>query len=282
VASRSGVSVVVVAHDSGTWLDACVRSVLAQSAPELELIVVDNASRDGAIERLPSDPRVLALRNPDNRGFGTACNQGAARARGVWLLFLNPDCELPPSALSQLVACANQMASLGLLGAQLLNDDGSPQAASRRRAPTPQRLWQALRQGRAAIEVPSSSTAEIEEVEAVSGALMFLPRDLFEAVGGFDPGYVLHFEDLDLCRRVRDAGRRVAIANDVRVVHHKGTSSRKRPLWVEWQKHRGLVRYFRKFDASSSPRWLRLALPLVMWLRFPAAALRAWIRARQR
>ena len=71
------------------------------------------------------------------------------------------------------------------------------------------------------------------------------------------------------------SGRRVALARDVRVVHLKGTSSRRRPVWVEWQKHRGMLRYFRKFDAAASPLWLRIAVPLGVWLRFPFAARRA-------
>jgi GT2 family glycosyltransferase len=119
-----------------------------------------------------------------------------------------------------------------------------------------------------------------EMVEAVSGALLLMPRAVFDRIGGFDPGYVLHCEDLDLCRRVLQAGLRVALASDVQVVHLKGTSSRRRPVWVEWQKHRGMLRYFRKFDASSSPWWLRMAVPLGVWLRFPFAALRAVWRVR--
>jgi N-acetylglucosaminyl-diphospho-decaprenol L-rhamnosyltransferase len=72
------------------------------------------------------------------------------------------------------------------------------------------------------------------------------------------------------------------VANGVRVTHHKGTSSRRRPVWVEWQKHRGMLRYFRKFDAAASPVWLRALVPVAVWMRFPLAALRALRRAHQR
>lgn len=277
------VSVVVVSHDSGDWLRRCVQSVLAQDAA-LELIVVDNASRDGSIERLPTDWRVVILRNAENRGFAVACNQGAARASGARLLFLNPDCELPAGAIPALCAALDREAGVGLLGAQLLNDDGSPQAASRRRTPTPLRALQALGRKRDAIEIGAAAEAPngIEDVEAISGALVLMPRPVFESLGGFDEGYVLHCEDLDLCRRALASGYRIALANRVEVIHHKGTSSRRRPIWVEWQKHRGMLRYFRKFDAPASPWWLRFAVPLGVWLRFPYAALRAWGRARQR
>nr|MBP8176749.1 glycosyltransferase [Xanthomonadales bacterium] len=85
------VDVVVVAHDSGAVLRDCVERVLAQ--PGLRrLVVVDNGSRDGAIERLPPDARLAVMRNQDNPGFAVACNQGAAAGDAPWILFLNPDC----------------------------------------------------------------------------------------------------------------------------------------------------------------------------------------------
>jgi len=108
-------------------------------------------------------------------------------------------------------------------------------------------------------------------VDAVSGALMVLPRRLFERIGGFDAGYRLHAEDLDLCRRAREAGAMVAVANDVRVLHLRGVSSRARPLFVEWHKHRGLWRYFRKFEAPRRGPFVRVAVFFAIVLRFPVA-----------
>ena len=283
-AAPAGVGVVIVAHDSGAFLQAGVQSVLAQ-AGALQVVVVDNASCDGSIERLPTDARLTLLRNAENRGFGAACNQGAARCEAGLLLFLNPDCELPPGALEQLCDIIEANPQIGLLGAQLLDTDGTPQAASRRRTPRPAqaiRVALGLAGAEAAPKRETSNADHVampEPVEATSGALMLMPRALFEQLGGFDEGYVLHCEDLDLCRRVLAAGRSVAIAPQVRVLHHKGTSSRRRPVWVEWQKHRGMLRYFRKFDADAAPWWLRVLVPLGVWARFPLAAARAWRRS---
>ena len=86
---------------------------------------------------------------------------------------------------------------------------------------------------------------------------MLLPRVLFERVHGFDKGYRLHAEDLDLCRRVRETGGVVACANDVAVVHVRGVSSRSRPVFVEWHKHRGLWRYYRKLMRRAMARHAR-------------------------
>jgi GT2 family glycosyltransferase len=108
----------------------------------------------------------------------------------------------------------------------------------------------------------------VQEVEAISGALMLLPRALFDRIGGFDANYRLHVEDLDLCRRARDAGALVAVANDVSVVHVRGVSSRSRPGFSEWHKHRGLWRYFRKFEAPRRNIIVRAGAWLAIWLHW--------------
>ncbi len=274
-ARRPTVSVVVVSHDSGPALLECVDRVLAQDL-DFELLLVDNGSADGMPQQLPADPRLRRIDNPGNPGFAVACNQGARAARGDALLFLNPDCLLPAGALRRLAGRAAADASLGILGAHLLEADGRPQPAARRALPTVAGL---LRRSDGRLGVDPASG--LEWVEATSGALMWMPRAVFERVGGFDEGYRLHCEDLDLCRRVRDGGWRIAIDPGLDVVHLKGLSSRRRPVWVEWQKHRGMLRYLRKFERD---RLGRIAYPWLwcaVWLRFPLAAARAWWSARR-
>jgi GT2 family glycosyltransferase len=104
---------------------------------------------------------------------------------------------------------------------------------------------------------------------------MLMPLGLFLQLGGFDEGFRLHVEDLDLCRRTREAGYEVLVANDIRVVPVGGVSSRARPIWVERQKHASLWRYFRKFEAADTPVLERPVLWLGLWSHFVAAAARA-------
>lgn len=276
-------SVVIVACDSGPLLAGCVASVLAGSAP-VEVIVSDNASGDGSIEQLqarwPGEPRLRVLRNGANVGFGAGCNRGAAQARGDVLLFLNPDCRVEPDTLSRLRARVD--AHTGVLGTKIVGQSGEAEPASRRRDPLLRRTlmtatglarfearWPAL----TGVNLPAGIDAPaLEDVEAVSGALMLVPRSVFERVGGFDETYFLHFEDMDLCRRVRDVGLRVACANDVCVTHVKGTSSRGRPFFVAYHKHRGMWRWFVKFDpAARNPLW-RLAVWCGIWLHYAVMA----------
>lgn len=276
--NADAIAAIVVTHQSAETIGECL-SRLRAAEGVAEIRVVDNASADGTLEIVQrqaiADPRVRFIANPDNPGFAVACNQGAADSRAQWLAFVNPDCFVAADSLARL---RDHAASLGaaLVGADLVGEDGTRDAAARRRDPD---FAAMLRDpSRAQLGVDLDPAQALQPVEAVSGALMLLPRALFERVHGFDEGYRLHAEDLDLCRRVREAGGVVACANDVAVVHVRGVSSRSRPVFVEWHKHRGLWRYYRKFDAPRDDAPTRAAVFAMVWGRFPFAALRAAMR----
>jgi hypothetical protein len=249
-------SVVIVAADSGADLSVCVECALASSAP-VEVVVSDNDSHDGSVDALAAhwrdEPRLCTLRNGANLGFGAGCNRGAAQAHGDVLLFLNPDCRVEPDTIARL---RGFLPGVGLLGAAIVGSDGRPELASRRRDPFLRRAVMSML-GRDKVNV-AADTMDVQPVDIVSGAAMLLPRTAFDALNGFDEGYFLHCEDMDLCRRVRDAGLRVACANAVRIVHAKGTSSRARPFFVAYHKHRGMWRWFRKFDPAARNRIVRV------------------------
>lgn len=254
-------AVVVVAHDSAATLSACIERVLAAEGVA-ELAIVDNASRDGSVAavqfRHASDARLRVLRNDANPGFATACNQGAAATSAPWLAFVNPDCFLEPDSLARLRDAVAREAAPGVVGADVVGRDGEREPAARRREPSLARSLRSIAGLERAIHAaPAPDANGLTEVDAVSGALMLVPRAAFVHLGGFDEGYRLHCEDLDLCRRARDAGLRVLVAEDVRVVHEKGGSSRRRPLFVAWHKHRGMWRYWRKFEGAGAPWWRR-------------------------
>lgn len=283
-ASLPATSFVVVAADSGPLLRDCVESVLANDAP-LELVLVDNASRDGVVDGVVAshahDTRLRVLRNPANIGFGPACNRGAARAQGDVLVFLNPDCRVPRDLARRLRRSLEQAPDVGVLGVNVTDSAGRSARGNRRRDPSLRRALATLTglarfapsQSRwQGVEMPAGAAAGVEVVEAVSGACLVLPRAAFDAVGGFDEGYFLHAEDLDLCRRVRDAGWRVAIDHDIRIVHEQGSSSRARPLFVARHKHRGMWRYFTKFDPAARNPLLRALVWCGIWAHFAAKA----------
>ncbi|NOT87160.1 MAG: glycosyltransferase family 2 protein [Lysobacter sp.] len=262
------IAVVVVTYQSAETIELCLQRLRAADGIA-QIRVVDNASTDGTLEIVQrhalADTRVRFIANPDNPGFGTACNQGADDSGSSWLAFVNPDCMVEVDTLARLRAHAQACARDALLGADLVDETGVRDGAARRRDPD----FAAMLHGAAArrLDIDADDTQTLQAVPVISGALMLLPRTLMVRIEGFDQGYRLHAEDLDLCRRAREAGAFVAVANDLRVVHVRGVSSRSRPLFVEWHKHRGLWRYFRKFDARRHGWSTRAAVWTMIWAR---------------
>lgn len=278
VSSPASVSAVIVNYNAGPSLYALV-TALASCREAAGIVVVDNASRDGSLAALAERPPagVRLLRNDHNRGFAAACNQGASGAMSPYLLFINPDCRIDGDALGKLVACLEARPDAGMAGPLILNPDGSEQRGCRRKLPDPRRaLMRVLGMGRmeaggevagfdlTGTPLPSGPT----EIEAVSGACMLVRRVAFEKIGGWDEGYFLHCEDLDLCMRLAQAGFKVMFVPDAVVSHAQGVSSRRRGVFVLWHKHWGMWRYYRKFLRSASPLWLTPLVWTGIWLRF--------------
>lgn len=283
------IGVVVVSYQSAATIDDCLLRLRASDGVAA-IRVVDNNSSDGTLEivqrHAAGDPRVRFIANPDNPGFAVGCNQGVAdldatNDEAAWLGFVNPDCLVEPDTLSRLRALAAPLGD-ALLGADLVDDDGVRDAAARRHDPDFAAMLAAVLRGPTAVSqltVVPDDALSLQRVEAISGALMLMPHGLFTRIGGFDEAYRLHAEDLDLCRRARVAGAVIAVANRVRVLHVRGVSSRSRPLFVEWHKHRGLWHYFSKFEAPRRATLVRAGVYAAIWLRFPFAALRALLRS---
>lgn len=280
-------SIIVVSADSGPMLTDCVARVLASSS-DVELILVDNASSDGQPQRAIAShagvARLRYLKNADNIGFGPACNRGAKLARGDVLLFLNPDCLVDVETVSQLRTTLDQFADAGIVGADVRDAAGFPTPSSRRRYPTLDRVmatltgaarfeskWPAL-QG---VAIPGEHPADPEPVDAISGACFAIRRDVFDRLGGFDEGYFLHFEDLDLCRRIRDAGLSVLLDPAAPVRHLQGSSSHHRKVFVARHKHAGMWRWFNRFDPSARNPLLRG----MVWLGIRAHL--GWVQLRE-
>ncbi|NIK42080.1 glycosyltransferase family 2 protein [Xanthomonas arboricola] len=260
------IAAVVVTYQSSSTIDACLSRLRAAEGIS-EIRVVDNASSDDTLEVVQrhavADARLHFIANPDNPGFASACNQGARDSQAPWLVFINPDLMVERDTLAQLCARAAGHAAV-LLGVEQVDEDGQPDAAVRRRDPDFAAMLRAPRAA-AQLAVPADPAAPLQVVDAISGALMLMQRSLFDRLDGWDGAYRLHAEDLDLCRRARQAGALVAVANDLRVVHVRGVSSRSRPFFVEWHKHRGLWRYFRKFEAGRRGWLTRLGVWLAIW-----------------
>lgn len=285
------ITAITVNHNGGPVLRGLVDSLEGQ--PELaRVVVVDNASSDDSLAGIAEggDAKLALIRNGANRGFAAACNQGVAQADSRYLLFVNPDCRVPQGALRRLIEVMDSRPDAGMAGPLVLNSDGSEQRGCRRYLPDPRRalmrvlgLHRPDRQGRVAgfdltgTPLPDQPVA----VEAISGACLLIRRELFERLRGWDEGYFLHCEDLDLCMRMKQAGYSVLFVPDVTVSHAQGASSRRRPVFVHWQKHRGMWRYYSKFLKAGYPGWFNALVWGGIWARAVALAPRALLSYRR-
>ena len=260
---------IVVNYNTGELLVDCVRSALA--AGSARVIVVDNDSHDDSLalieDAFAGNAQLSVIRNGANLGFAAACNIGIQASQAGALFFLNPDSEIAPHALARLMEVLHSAPRIGMVGGFLCNPDGSEQPGGRRDFPTPVNAF-ARAFGLTTFapnlfpdfrleQTPLPTTPT--DVPAMSGACMLVKRAALDDVGPWDAEYFLHCEDLDWCMRFGLKGWRLVFVPDAPVVHAWGHASKSRKVFVEWHKHRGMVRFYGKFYRQ------RYALP-VWWL----------------
>lgn len=279
--NKTSVAVVVVNYNAEALLNQSVSAVLASTVP-VEVFVVDNGSSDDSIkvlrEGIGPDPRLNIIENGHNLGFAKAANIGLRRATADYCLVLNPDCLVQPDTLEKVIRYILLDPEVGMAGCLIRNPDGSEQAGGRRSVPTPWRSfvrvmnldkWMpANPRWRTFLHNLEPIPNRPISVEAISGAFMLVLRRSLTQVGLLDEGYFLHCEDLDWCMRFRRAGWKIAFVPDAEAVHYKGTCSKSRPVFVEWHKHRGMVRFYRAHFRHQYPWPLMLMVFAAVWTRF--------------
>lgn len=226
--SKPKLSIIIVNWNTKDLLHDCLTSInQTKGELALEVIVVDNGSTDGSVQLIKSEfPGVKLMANKENLGFAKANNQGIRKAGGDYMLLLNSDTELKPKALSNLVNFAFKEKKAAVVGARLVNPDGSIQPSSRN-LPT---IGRAIREywlgQKGAYEgyVPSGNKAT--EVEVVVGAAMLIPKKVINKIGLLDERYFFYYEDMDFCWRVRRAGFKVYYLPTAEIIHYHGVSGR--------------------------------------------------------
>ena len=278
--SNPQISIIIVNFNGGELLTECVLAALASSVP-VDVFVSDNGSTDGSIhflEQTICDKRLTIEKNNENLGFSAANNRAIPMAVGDYLLILNPDCLIKPDTLEDLLIQMEFHPEAGMAGCMIRNLDGSEQAGCRRRVPTPWRtLVRILCLDRVLPNHPKFESVVMHQKplpekavykEAISGAFMLVRRSAVEDVGLMDEGYFLHCEDLDWCMRFRQKDWKILFVPDVEVIHAKGVCSHARPVRVEWHKHKGMVRFYRKFFRHQYPFLLMWLVITAVWCRF--------------
>jgi len=255
------VSAIVVNYNAGAFLGLCIERI-RKSTPAVELIVVDNHSRDiSKIWALGCNGRQNEkyIQNDRNLGFSAAVNIGASVASGDILVVINPDCLVWPHTIDRLCRLLKDQQEVGLVGGLVFGIHGREQAGCRRHDVTLIRTigkmlgkFFPLRNMPTIDMTNEPMPQDSIDVDAVSGSFFAIRKSLYNELGGMDEDYFLHFEDLDLCRRVREAGSKVVFNPGVSAVHVGAVSSGVNSVEIARHKHHSLMTYFRKHSNRHS------------------------------
>lgn len=264
-------SIVVLSWNTKALTLACMRSLFEETPRHArEVIVVDNGSVDGSADAIAeSYPEVVLVRNAENLLYAKGNNQGAERARGKYLCILNSDTEARPGALDLLVDFLEDRPEYGAASPKLVNPDGSVQRACRRfpgifdplvdstpvkHLPFGRRRWAHSR-------MFDFDHEETRDVEQPPGACMVMSLEEYRSLGGLDEELSLFYNDVDLCKRLWDGGRRIRYVAEAEVVHHCGASTSGHGAWNSfWFVNREA--YFRKHYGPLGGAWLRFVFYL--------------------
>lgn len=272
--ATSVVRVVVVTYFSGDSLGEFLESLASATEASYDVVVADNMSTDGAPEAAASRPEVTLLKTGGNLGYGRAANAGAAGAASPWVVVANPDIVWEPGSLDELLAAAQRWPRAGALGPAIRTPDGALYPSARAFPSLGRGIGHALFgwvwPGNPWTRAYRQETGRPEEGTAgwLSGSCLLVRRAAWEAVGGFDPSYFMYAEDVDLCRRLADAGwERVYVPSAV-VLHIGAHSTRLHSTRMLAEHHRSLYRYLSRQYAGPRWAWLRPILALGLGARF--------------
>jgi N-acetylglucosaminyl-diphospho-decaprenol L-rhamnosyltransferase len=287
-AAMVSVAVVLVTYESAGDLEACVGSLPAAAGPhELEVVVVDNASRDASAE-VARGLGIKVLESPTNLGLSRAIDLGAAATVAPWLLLVNPDTVLAPGSLGRMLETAGAEPAIGCVGPHLRNSDGSEYPTGRR---FPSILVGAAHAALGTVWQGNPATRRYHmrdvdrgrpvQVDWVSGACMLVRREAYEAAGRFDAGYFMYFEEMDFCLRLARSGWRVVYDPGAEVTHTIGGSTRSAPYRKVLNHHRSALRFYRRRYARDPRLLLTPVVALFLTARGLASLARTAIARRR-
>lgn len=268
-------SIVILCWNDLKVIGDCLRSIYEETHDiDIEVIVSDNGSTDGSLEFISHNyPSVRIVANGINLGFAKGNNVGIALSSGEYVLILNPDTIIHDGALQKWVAFADCHPEAGAFGCRVLNRDGSYQGSARP-FPTIRRDWIAALYLRSLaylsdVFISDTYTGWKGNTERVidwqSGCCVMIRSNVLKSLGGFDGDFFYHFEEVDLCRRVWDAGYPILYTPTAVITHLGGQSVNRFPIRFELEKYRSRYRYYYKHFGANGARRCRYVV--LAWFR---------------
>ena len=227
------ISIIIVNYKGWKYLKNCLKSLvdIKKYSFTFEIIVVDNCSNDGYLSKFKSDfKRVNFYKNTGNNGFANACNLGALKAKGKYLLFLNPDTIANAKALEKMLKTAQKNPEIGALSCLQVNQKGQIHDYKKIFLSLGT-LFGFLRIfyriiNKAKLKKQFSDSNKIVYPDWISGSVVFISRIWFDKVAGWNDDYWMYYEDVDLCKRLSDKGAKIAVLREAQIKHYHGGSSR--------------------------------------------------------
>lgn len=229
-------SVIIVNYKVKNLLRDCLKSVeLAAQHMDTEIWVVDNHSNDGSVEMLQQEfPQVNVIANTDNKGFSVANNQAIDKAKGEYLLILNPDTRVNKNTFQDCLTFNQSTKNCGGIGVKMLNQKGNFLAESKRGYPS---LWTAISRGLKLYKLfPKSAffnpyylghldQNSCHKVDVLAGAFIWIKRSIYKEVGGLDNDFFMYGEDIDLSYKIKKANYQNYYLGTTSILHYKGEST---------------------------------------------------------
>ncbi|HAH86700.1 MAG: glycosyltransferase family 2 protein [Armatimonadota bacterium] len=283
---RPDISIIIVNWNTCELLRECLQSIYATAPPvDFEVLVVDNASSDGSADMVANEfPDAVLMRSATNTGFTTGNNIGIQKASGRYILLLNPDAELLPGSVQAMFDFAESHPDAAVIGPKLLNTDGSLQKNGRRFTRIYRELLAMVKLHKLAVTlVPEMEWGRRDfdtraQVDEVSGACMLVRRAAIDKVGMLDERFFMYYEEVDWCRRFKDAGFTVWYLPEAEVIHHWAQGSRKAGLATSHIAFRSQYLYYRKHHGFLQAATLRAVSGVLLLLLHVKYALKGRLK----
>jgi GT2 family glycosyltransferase len=276
-------SIVIVSWNTKDLLEACLQSVYSYPPDQsFEVWVVDNHSQDDSVVMVRAQfPQVKLIACEENLGFAGGNNRAIPNCQGEYVLLLNPDTEVKPEALNELVAFMDGQPDAAAAGSRLLNADGTLQPSCHPVPTLSREFWRMFYLDKlipyGVYDMKKWDMEQPREVDVLMGASMLLRKEVLEKVGLLDEGYFMYSEEVDLCFRLQKAGWHLYWVPQSQVIHYWGQSAKQVLAKMFLQLYRGKLRFFRKHYSGftvllykivlGSAALFRLALMPLVWLR---------------
>ena len=263
-------SVVILNYNVRYFLELCLKSVKAAITDlDAEIIVVDNNSSDDSCDMVKDlFPEINLIQNQENIGFSKANNQGVKEAKGEYICILNPDTVVSEDTFSKLIRFAEQQEKFGVIGCKLIDGTGKFLPESKRNVPV---VYVALQKMLGRVKnyyAGHLKEDDIGKADVMVGAFMFLKKDVYEGVGGFDEDYFMYGEDIDLSYRLIKSGYDNYYYGETTVIHYKGESTLKDRKYAQRFYHAMQLFYKKHFSRNK-------LFDLLVWFGLQVAF---WIR----